>query len=330
MTRSEKPDLTPSPLTARQLEAYRLRSQRQRQQSTMGGHLTKRRGQSLEFRDYAPYQFGDDVRHIDWRASARYKGKRDHLVRYYQAENQFTIVISVDLRPSLWLPKFLPKLQVALWIAESIARVALAGGDRLFLHSLFSSEPTNPIRLERSYGLQRLPYALRQIADQVAPEQELLNFRVLEPVLRPATVWMIITDLYFADVEAEDMVGDTAGSVASAIAQARSGLRWVALVDLDTWNHETALIKGNYYVDEPAASATLDPYDLNKNSLVSVSERITEFKARFLQLSRLPVSSDYSRWEWPSEGETSNDPTTLFVKWFLEDQNLRRLFERAS
>jgi hypothetical protein len=268
------------------------------------------------------------MRHVDWRASARYKGNRDLLVRRYQAEEQFTIVLSLDSRPSLWLPKGLPKLQVCFWLAESISRIALASGDRIFLHSLFSNETSKPIRLERSSGLQRLSYSLREIADQASSEAAMLNLRVLESILKPATVWIIVTDLYFGDLQADDRLGETANTVARAMMRARSGLRWVMLVDLDTWDHETTSIEGNYYVDEPAARKEVEPYELNEPSLASVSRRISEYKSTFLERSRLPVDSDYSHWKWPAK--PVGHPTGVFEQWFNDDQSLGRLFGRSS
>jgi uncharacterized protein (DUF58 family) len=58
----------------------------------------KRAGRGLEPFDRRPYVEGDDIRHIDWRASAR-TGLRH--VKLFAEERERTVVIAVDLRPSM-------------------------------------------------------------------------------------------------------------------------------------------------------------------------------------------------------------------------------------
>ena len=36
-----------------------------------GGHVSRRRGRGVDFRESRVYQAGDDIRHMDWRVTAR-------------------------------------------------------------------------------------------------------------------------------------------------------------------------------------------------------------------------------------------------------------------
>lgn len=64
-----------------------------------GDWRDRRRGRGLELESIGPYQAGDDVRHIDWRASARVG--QPQVKRFYM-EIQWTLFIIIDLRSSMY------------------------------------------------------------------------------------------------------------------------------------------------------------------------------------------------------------------------------------
>lgn len=60
------------------------------------------RGPGLEFVDYREYTFGDDIRHVDWRVSARASGGLERLyVRVYRSERLLELLWVVDLTESM-------------------------------------------------------------------------------------------------------------------------------------------------------------------------------------------------------------------------------------
>lgn len=116
-------DVYPDVHAARSLELLR----RQGRQDVRLGSL-RVRGGDTEFERLRPYQRGDEVRHIDWRASAR----RDDLVaRQFQAESNQNVVFALDIgRGMRGETGGLTAIDHAINAALLTADVALRGGDK--------------------------------------------------------------------------------------------------------------------------------------------------------------------------------------------------------
>ncbi len=306
----------PLPLSTDLLERYRLASRRKLRPDLLGGHLMRRKGQSLEFREFEHYRLGDDVRHVDWRASARYGGPNDLLVRSFLADEQFTLVLSLDTRASMRLPEALPKLQIAAWLAEAIARVALREGDRVVLHRLFGRGPNAVAQLRGAAARGQLHGALERLcADD---EQEQPNLAVLRQVMPPAAVWLVLTDLYF---DGESQGKDLARQLVAAV----DGLRWVILLDLDSWPAERASLGlGARHLEGPGLAVEHPHYDIDDPALAAVAGRIQTHKQAFLERARVG-RLDHLTWAWPDQ---RSDPADFFRDRFLGDRVLQRLFMR--
>jgi uncharacterized protein (DUF58 family) len=116
-------DVYPDVHAARSLEMLR----RQGRQDARLGSL-RVRGGDTEFERLRPYQQGDEVRHIDWRASAR---RDDPTVRQYQAESNQNVIFALDVgRGMRGESGGLTSVDHALNAALLAADVALRGGDR--------------------------------------------------------------------------------------------------------------------------------------------------------------------------------------------------------
>ncbi len=55
------------------------------------------KGQGIEFAEVRPYQFGDDIRSIDWNVSARYE---ETFVKVFEEEREQTLMLIVDVSGS--------------------------------------------------------------------------------------------------------------------------------------------------------------------------------------------------------------------------------------
>ncbi len=126
-------DVYPDVHAARVLDMLR----RQGRQDARLGSL-RVRGGDTEFERLRPYQRGDEVRHIDWRASAR---RDDPTVRQYQAESDQNVVFAIDIgRAMRGDSGGLTQVDHALNAALLAADVALRGGDKAGLMT-FDSAP---------------------------------------------------------------------------------------------------------------------------------------------------------------------------------------------
>src|SRR5438270_3689583 len=63
-----------------------------------GLHRSPRKGFSVEFADYRPYQPGDDLRYIDWKIAAR---SDRWVVRQYEEETNLRATIVLDVSKSM-------------------------------------------------------------------------------------------------------------------------------------------------------------------------------------------------------------------------------------
>src|SRR5215469_7401290 len=56
------------------------------------------KGQGMEFDEARHYEMGDDIRSIDWNASARFGTP---YVKMYREERELTILLLIDVSPSM-------------------------------------------------------------------------------------------------------------------------------------------------------------------------------------------------------------------------------------
>jgi hypothetical protein len=313
------------PLPSAQLDRYRLRLRQRDRGTVAGAHLIRQRGQSLEFREFRPYLPGDDIRHVDWRASARHHRRNELVVRTFEHEVQTRLVISIDARATMRLPEVASKLQLALWFAEAMAYIAGRSGDSVALHAI---EGGQVVELGSSADRWRIRRALQRVStpkssgrlpsearsDMTRAKEG--NWTALERALPPGSVWLVLTDLYFAD-DAEVM------SLAARVRNAQQGSRWVVVVDFDSWACETRRVgHGLHRLDGPGVSAPELRVRLTSGLLDEVKGRIEDRKRRF---DRAAAAGGYDRlrWTWPAEADPS--PTAIFREHFFGQEIVRRL-----
>src|SRR5215210_2401150 len=98
-----------------------------------GLHRSPRKGFSVEFAEFRPYQPGDDLRYLDWRVAAR---TDRWVVKQFEEETNLRATIVLDVSRSMaWsgAPVRLTKLAYAERLAAAIALLLIRQRDAVGL-----------------------------------------------------------------------------------------------------------------------------------------------------------------------------------------------------
>ena len=89
-----------------------------------GLHRSPRKGFSVEFAEYRPYQAGDDLRYIDWKIAAR---SDRWVIRQYEEETNLRASIVLDVSRSMdWSGSSLPPFGRVTGTSERLTKLAYA------------------------------------------------------------------------------------------------------------------------------------------------------------------------------------------------------------
>jgi len=95
------------------------------------------KGKGMMFSEVRQYQFGDDVRNIDWNVTARYN---EPYVKVFEEERELTLMLLVDVSGSEWFgTRNQFKNEIITEIAATLAFSAMQNNDKTGL-ILFSDE----------------------------------------------------------------------------------------------------------------------------------------------------------------------------------------------
>jgi uncharacterized protein (DUF58 family) len=316
------------PLDDADLERLRFQARREMRASGIGAVRRRRIGQSLEYRDHRAYVPGDDVRLIDWRTSERFRTQGDLLVRAFEAEERFTIVVAVDNRPDMMLPDAAPAGAVAGWIVEGLGAIAAREKLAVRFLPLFDGDPpasrlavhkavlpaARAFRTGLTAGLAKGPPRAAATADQPA-----LRTAAIARVLPPACAVIIVTTATF---------DDPGGRFADLLARAQTGYRHVVLVLLDPWPHERALLEqGSVRLDAvPSATARDGVYDPAAQELDAAERALAQHRAALTGPGRRMMQF---RFDWPAVTAGLNDRLrAAFRLWFMQFVIETQLFAR--
>lgn len=169
-----------------------------------GNHLSKRRGRGMDFSEVRNYQAGDEIRHMEWRVTAR-TGKPH--IKLYQEERERPVVIVADFAPSMYFgTRGAFKSVLASRLAAMIAWTAVKQGD--WVGGVFFSpkQHNEYIPRARKAGVLTLLSALsdytKSSPEEIAGSRSFSHaLQRLNRVARPGSILVIISDFYQCDAE---------------------------------------------------------------------------------------------------------------------------------
>lgn len=159
-----------------------------------GSYKSIYKGKSLNFEDLREYVLGDNVKDIDWKASAR---SNEILIKQYIAERKHNILFIMDSNKRMkasTLKKDI-KSEVSLYTAGVIAYLANSNGDYI---SSITKEKENIKYIPFKQGLYHLEYLLTSYEEVMSNDNnysinELLDY-VVKYISRRMIIF-IITDI---------------------------------------------------------------------------------------------------------------------------------------
>lgn len=170
-----------------------------------GPHVSKLRGRGMDFSEVRNYQAGDEIRHMEWRVTAR-TGKPH--IKIYQEERERPVVLLTDFNPSmLFGTRIALKSVVAARLAAILAWTVSKQGDRVGGFFFSAREHSEFIPRGRDSGVLPLLASLSQYTAQTKTQdrpRHLSDALVrVNRVIRPGTLLVLISDFYTMDTECE-------------------------------------------------------------------------------------------------------------------------------
>ena len=115
----------------KRVKRIELKSKRKASNLFMGEYHSSFKGRGMIFSEVRPYQYGDDVRNIDWNKTARYN---EPYVKVFEEERELTMYLLVDISASEGFgTRKQIKMETIAEIAASLAFSATTYNDKVGL-----------------------------------------------------------------------------------------------------------------------------------------------------------------------------------------------------
>lgn len=159
-----------------------------------GEYHTAFKGQGIEFAEVRPYQFGDDIRSIDWNVTAR---TGETYIKKFEEEREQTLMLVVDISGSeSFGSKYKFKREIAAEISAIISFSAIKNNDKVGL-LLFSDQVELFVPPKKGRR-----HVLRLIRDLYAHEQQSYGTDIsvaldrIIHVLKRRSIVLLISDFF--------------------------------------------------------------------------------------------------------------------------------------
>ena len=191
------------PWTVRVLPPFRSRRHLPEKLSRLrqldGQHRALLRGQGSEFDSLREYVIGDDVRSIDWRATAR---RRDVMVRTWRPERDRQILVMLDTgRTSAGRVAGVPRLDAAMDATLLLTALASRAGDRVDMIAFDRRLRARVVGAPRSAVLAAVAQAMAGIEPELVETDAAALSSAALTTARHRCLIVLLTDLNPAAVE---------------------------------------------------------------------------------------------------------------------------------
>ncbi len=157
-----------------------------------GRYKSHFKGQGVQFSEHRQYVPGDDVRHIDWKVSAR---TREPLIKKFEEERELAVLLLVDTSASgVFGSRTVPKLEIVTESAAILAHAASQTGDKV--GAVFFSGTVDrvfPSRKGRAH-VQRIVRELLQVEPGMGGTDLASALEVAGRVLKHSGIVFILSD----------------------------------------------------------------------------------------------------------------------------------------
>lgn len=115
----------------KKVKQIEIRTRKRTENTLMGQYHSAFKGQGMTFSEVRPYQFGDDIRRIDWNKTARFK---EPYVKVMEEERELTMMLLVDISASMnYGTKVQLKRELVAEISASLGFSAAGNNDKVGL-----------------------------------------------------------------------------------------------------------------------------------------------------------------------------------------------------
>ena len=152
------------------------------------------KGRGMAFSEVREYQFGDDVRDIDWNVTARFHRP---YVKVFEEERELTVMLLIDVSGSLdFGTQKLMKREMETEIAATIAFSAIQNNDKIGV--IFFSDKIEKY-IPPKKGRKHILYIIREMLD-FKPESKQTDIKMgvefLTQVMKRRCTAFLISDFY--------------------------------------------------------------------------------------------------------------------------------------
>ncbi len=164
---------------------------------TPGSHVTAKRGRGMMFAETRHYQPGDEIRHMEWRVTAR--TGRPH-TKVFEEEKERTVILCLDFNPSLYFgTKVALKSVIAARLAALITWACLEQNDKVGAVFASSTKCTRlPAKKPKAAALVLLHQLCRYTQMPAVSSSITLSELLTQatPLIKPGSLLVFISDFY--------------------------------------------------------------------------------------------------------------------------------------